>query len=77
MKSSQVLRFAGDVTIDKVKIITAKGFYQDVGAQVINVQFYEDLLIIASAICAGASLYFSNCILYVARPCVAERKSVA
>jgi hypothetical protein len=37
------LRFAGDVSIDKVKIITAKGFYQDVGAQVINVQFYEDL----------------------------------
>ena len=43
MKPSQVLRFAGDVSIDKVKIITAKGFYQDVGAQVINVQFYEDL----------------------------------
>lgn len=43
MKSSQVLRFAGDVSIDKVRIITTKGFYQDVGAQVINVQFYEDL----------------------------------
>jgi len=43
MKPSKVLRFAGDVSIDKVKIITAKGFYQDVGAQVINVQFYEDL----------------------------------
>jgi hypothetical protein len=43
MKTSQVLRFAGDVSIDKVRIITAKGFYQDVGAQVINVQFYEDL----------------------------------
>ena len=43
MKPSQVLRFAGDVSIDKVKIITAKGFYQDVGAQVINVQFYEDI----------------------------------
>lgn len=43
MKPSQVLRFAGDVSIDKVKIITAKGFYQDIGAQVINVQFYEDL----------------------------------
>ena len=43
MKPNQVLRFAGDVSIDKVKIITAKGFYQDVGAQVINVQFYEDL----------------------------------
>jgi hypothetical protein len=43
MKPSSVLRFAGDVSIDKVRIITAKGFYQDVGAQVINVQFYEDL----------------------------------
>lgn len=43
MKPSQVLRFAGDVSIDKVKIITTKGFYQDIGAQVINVQFYEDL----------------------------------
>lgn len=43
MKTSQVLRFAGDVSIDKVRIITTKGFYQDVGAQVINVQFYEDL----------------------------------
>ena len=43
MKSSKVLRFAGDVSIDKVRIITAKGFYQDVGAQVINVQIYEDI----------------------------------
>jgi hypothetical protein len=43
MKSSQVLRFAGDVSIDKLRIITAKGFYQDVTAQVINVQFYEDI----------------------------------
>lgn len=43
MKPSSVLRFAGDVSIDKVRIITPKGFYQDVGAQVINVQFYEDL----------------------------------
>ena len=43
MKSSKVLRFAGDVSIDKVRIITAKGFYQDVSAQVINVQIYEDI----------------------------------
>jgi len=43
MKPSSVLRFAGDVSIDKVRIITPKGFYQDVGAQVINVQYYEDL----------------------------------
>jgi hypothetical protein len=43
MKSSKVLRFAGDVSIDKVRIITAKGFYQDVSAQVINLQIYEDI----------------------------------
>jgi hypothetical protein len=43
MKSSTVLRFAGDVSIDKVKIITPTGFYQDITAQVINVQFYEDI----------------------------------
>lgn len=43
MESSQVLRFAGDVTVSKVRIITAKGFYQDVSAQVLNIQVYEDL----------------------------------
>lgn len=43
MQSSQHLRFAGDVSIDKVQIITSQGFYQDVTAQIINVQFYEDI----------------------------------
>lgn len=43
MESSQVLRFAGDVAVNKVRIITAKGFYQDVSAQVLNIQVYEDL----------------------------------
>jgi hypothetical protein len=41
--SSKILRFAGDVSIDKVKIITSKGFYQDVSPQVITIQFYEDI----------------------------------
>jgi hypothetical protein len=43
MQSSQKLRFAGDVSIDKVRIITPTGFYQDIGGQIINIQFYEDL----------------------------------
>ena len=43
MRESQSLRFAGDVSIDKVKIITSNGFYQDIAAQVINIQYYEDL----------------------------------
>lgn len=43
MRESQSLKFAGDVSIDKVKIITSDGFYQDIAAQVINIQYYEDL----------------------------------
>ena len=43
MQSSQKLRFAGDVSIDKVQIITPTGFYQDITAQVLNIQFYEDI----------------------------------
>ena len=43
MKESQSLKFAGDVSIDKVQIITSEGFYQDIAAQVINIQYYEDL----------------------------------
>jgi hypothetical protein len=43
MQSKEQLRFAGDVNIDKVQIITQKGFYQDVTAQILTIQFYEDL----------------------------------
>jgi hypothetical protein len=43
MQSSKVLRFAGDVSIDKVTIVTSQGVSQNITAQVINVQFYEDL----------------------------------
>lgn len=43
MQSNQKLRFAGDVSVDKVQIITPTGFYQDITAQVLNIQFYEDI----------------------------------
>lgn len=42
-KSATVLRGAGDVSIDKIDIITSSGFHQDVTAQVITIQYYEDL----------------------------------
>jgi hypothetical protein len=43
MQSSKPIRFAGDVSIDKINIVTSAGVYQDITAQVINVQYYEDL----------------------------------
>jgi len=43
MQSSKILRFAGDVSLDKVIITNPTGFYQDIAAQVIAVNFYEDL----------------------------------
>ena len=43
MQSGEKLKFAGEVSIDKVRIITPTGFYQDITGQVINIQVYEDL----------------------------------
>jgi hypothetical protein len=43
MQSSEKLKFAGEVILDKVRIITPSGFYQDIAGQVITVQVYEDL----------------------------------
>lgn len=43
MKTSTPLRYAGDVSINKVQIVTPTGFYQDITAQVLTVHFYEDI----------------------------------
>ena len=62
MASSQQLRFAGDVSINKVKITTQKGFGQDITTQVLSVQFYEDLFspFITGSIIVKESLDFIN-----------------
>lgn len=39
----QTIKFAGDVSIDKAKIVTPRGLGQDIAAQVIAIQLYEDL----------------------------------
>jgi hypothetical protein len=41
--SEQAIRFAGDVKIDKVKIITRSGNSQDITGQVIRIQIFEDI----------------------------------
>lgn len=43
MESSNNIRFAGEVSVDKVRIINSKGFFQDVSPQVINIQIFEDM----------------------------------
>ena len=37
------IKFAGETSIDSVKIITTDGFAQDITAQVINIQIFEDI----------------------------------
>lgn len=44
MDSGQKLRFAGDVSIDKVRVVTSSGFYQDITAQVINIEYFENII---------------------------------
>jgi len=40
---ANILRFAGDVTIDKAVITTSRGVFQDVTGQIVQVQVFEDL----------------------------------
>lgn len=62
MQSTEQLRFAGDVSIDKVQIITQKGFYQDITAQILTIQFYEDIFspFITGSIILKESLDLAN-----------------
>lgn len=42
-RSSEYLRFAGDVNIEKVSITSSSGFVQEITNQVIGLQIFEDL----------------------------------
>jgi hypothetical protein len=44
MSTSNALRFAGDVSINKVKVVSSSGFHQDIANQVKGIQIFEDLL---------------------------------
>jgi hypothetical protein len=41
--TSKTLRYAGDVSIEKILITTTRGFYQDVTNQVISINLFEDI----------------------------------
>ena len=43
MQTSENIRFAGDVSIDKIEIVTSKGFSQNITNQVIGLEIYEHL----------------------------------
>jgi hypothetical protein len=44
MQAKQTLRFAGDVSVGKVRVISQSGFYQDIANQIVGIQIFEDLL---------------------------------
>ena len=43
MATSERLRFAGDVNIEKLVLTSVNGFYQDITNQVIGIQIFEDI----------------------------------
>ena len=43
IKDDERIRFAGDVSIDKIEVISANGYGQEITNQVVNIEIYEDL----------------------------------
>ena len=43
MSRSDTIRFAGDVNIDNISVVTSKGMTQNITNQVISIEIYEDL----------------------------------
>lgn len=41
--TSQTLRFAGDVNIEQISVISSQGVFQDITNQVLSIQIFEDL----------------------------------
>ena len=60
--NDEVIRFAGDVSIEKIELISANGFGQEITNQVIAIGIYEDLFspFISGVIAVKDSLDFIN-----------------
>lgn len=56
------IRFAGDVSVTKARITSSTGFFQDITAQVITIQVYEDLFspFISGSLILKESIDFVN-----------------
>lgn len=44
MQATQTLKFAGDVSVGRIRVVSQNGFYQDIANQVSGIQIFEDLL---------------------------------
>lgn len=62
MSDSNSIRFAGDINIEEISIINAKGFTQNITNQVMAIEIYEDLFtpFISGVISIKESLDFTN-----------------
>jgi len=65
--NSEAIRFAGDVSIDNIEIISSNGFGQEVTNQVIAIEIYEDLFspFISGILAVKDSLDFANLFPFV------------
>lgn len=59
---NEVIRFAGDISIDKIEIISSNGFGQEITNQVVAIEIYEDLFspFISGVIALKDSLDLAN-----------------
>lgn len=59
---NEVIRFAGDISIDKIEIISSNGFGQEVTNQIVAIEIYEDLFspFISGVIALKDSLDLAN-----------------
>lgn len=62
MNDSNSIRFAGDINIEEISIINAKGFTQNITNQIMAIEIYEDLFtpFISGVISVKESLDFTN-----------------
>jgi len=65
--NSEAIRFAGDVSIDNIEIISSNGFGQEVTNQVVAIEIYEDLFspFISGILAVKDSLDFANLFPFV------------
>ena len=59
---NEVIRFAGDISIDKIEIISSNGFGQEITNQVAAIEIYEDLFspFISGVVALKDSLDYAN-----------------
>ena len=67
MANAEVIRFAGDVSIDNIEVISSNGFGADIANQVVALEIYEDLFspFISGVLAVKESLDLTNLFPFV------------